>query len=106
MRSLGDAYYNAGRYALAVEQYRALARQAGLPQQARAGFAVAAAACDLKLKRLTTAEAEALPDTPDENGARRAYLLMELARSRNDRDGQQRIVTRHGEPIPAERVAG
>src|SRR5208282_767895 len=67
LRSLGDAYYNAGRYALAQEQYRALARQASLPQQARAGFAVAAAACDLKLKRLTTAEAEALADTPDEN---------------------------------------
>jgi peptidoglycan lytic transglycosylase len=93
LRSLGDAYYNAGRYALAQEQYRALARQASLPQQARAGFAVAAAACDLKLKRLTTAEVEALADTPDENGARRAYLLMELARSRNDVEEQRRIVT-------------
>ena len=93
LRSLGDAYYNAGRYALAQEQYRALARQASLPQQARVGFAVAAAACDLKLKRLTTAEAEALADTPDENGARRAYLLLELARSRNDGEEQQRIVT-------------
>jgi soluble lytic murein transglycosylase len=93
LRSLGDAYYNAGRYGLAQEQYRALARQAGLSQEARAGFAVAAVACDLKLKRLTTPEAEALPDTPDENGARRAYLLMELARNRNDIDGQQRIVT-------------
>ncbi len=92
LRSLGDAYYNAGRYALAQEQYHALARQAGLPQEARAGFAVAAVACDLKLKRLTTAEVEALPDTSDENGARRAYLLMELARNRNDVEGQQRIV--------------
>ena len=59
----------------------------------RNGFAVAAAACDLKLKRLTTAEAEALPDTHDENGARRLYLLMELARNRDDLDEQQRIVT-------------
>lgn len=92
LRSLGDAYYNAGRYALAGEQYRALTRQRGLPEEARAGFAVAAAACDLKLKKLSTAEAEALADTPDENGARRAYLLMELARSRDDSDGQQRIV--------------
>ncbi len=53
---------------------------------------MAAAACDLKLKRLTTAEAEALPDTQDENGARRLYLLMELARNRNDLDEQKRIV--------------
>jgi soluble lytic murein transglycosylase len=92
LRSLGDAYYNAGRYGLAQEQYRALARQTGISQEARAGFAVAAVACDLKLKRLTAAEVEALPDTQDENGARRAYLLMELARNRNDIDGQQRIV--------------
>lgn len=92
LRSLGDAYYNAGRYGLAGEEYRALARQAGLPENARAGFAVAAAACDLKLKRLTTAQASALADTPDENGARRDYLLMELARSRSDSDEQQRIV--------------
>ena len=92
LRSLGDAYYNAGRYALAGEQYRALTRESGLPEQARAGFAVAAAGCDLKLKKLTTAEAEALADTPDENGARRSYLLMELARNHDDTEAQQRIV--------------
>jgi len=49
LRSLGDAYYNAGHYAEAAEQYRALARGAGLDAQARNGFAVAEAACDLKL---------------------------------------------------------
>ena len=92
LRSLGDAYYNAGRYEEASEQYRALARQASLDAASRNGFAVAAAACDLKLKRLTTAEAEALPDTQDENGARRLYLLMELARNRGDLEEQQRIV--------------
>jgi soluble lytic murein transglycosylase len=92
LRSLGDAYYNAGRYAEAAEQYRALARSAGLDAQARNGFAVAWAACDLKLKRLTTAEAEALANTQDENGARRLYLLMELARDRDDTDGVKKIV--------------
>ena len=92
LRSLGDAYYNAGRYAEAAEQYRALARSAGLDAQARNGFAVAEAACDLKLKRLSTAEAEALADTKDESGARRLYLLMELARDRDDTDGVKKIV--------------
>ncbi len=58
----------------------------------RNGFAVAAAACDLKLKRLTASEAEALPDTNDENGARRLYLLTELARNRDALDEQKRIV--------------
>ncbi len=93
LRSLGDAYYNGGHYAEAAEQYHALASEAGLDAQSRNGFEVAAAACELKLKRLTRVEAEALPDTQDENGARRLYLLMELARSRTDLDEQKRIVT-------------
>jgi soluble lytic murein transglycosylase len=92
LHSLGDAYYNAGRYSEASVHYRALARQSGLDEASRNGFAVAAAACDLKLKRLTTSEAEALPDTNDENGARRLYLLAELARNREALDEQKRIV--------------
>ncbi len=92
LRSLGDAYYNAGRYNEAAEQYRALERLPGLSTDERNGFAVAAAACELKLNRLTPAEAQALPDTGDENGARRLYLLMELARNRGDEAEQRRIV--------------
>ncbi|MGA2850650.1 MAG: transglycosylase SLT domain-containing protein [Terracidiphilus sp.] len=93
LRSLGDAYYNAGRYEEAEEQYRTLARDAALDAEARDGFAVAEAACDFKLKRLSPATVQGLADTPDENGARRLYLLMELARDRNDAEDQQRIVT-------------
>jgi soluble lytic murein transglycosylase len=93
LRSLGDAYYNGGHYEEAAEQYRALERQPGLDEQARNGFAVAEAACDMKLKRLSPAQVQGLADTNDENGARRLYLLMELARDRNDTEDQQRIVT-------------
>ena len=59
----------------------------------RNSIAVAVAACDLKLKRLTPAQVQGLADTNDENGARRLYLLMELARDRDDTADQQRIVT-------------
>jgi soluble lytic murein transglycosylase len=100
LRSLGDAYYNAGRYEEAAEQYRALARSAGLDAQARNGFAVAEAACDLKLKRLSPTQAEALADTQDDNGARRLYLLMELARDRNDTDGVKQMVERMESSFP------
>jgi soluble lytic murein transglycosylase len=93
LRSLGDAYYNAGHYEDAEEQYRALTRDPQVDAAARDGFLVAAAACEFKLKRLTEHEAEALPQLHDENGARRLYLLMELARNRNDLSGQQRLVT-------------
>jgi soluble lytic murein transglycosylase len=100
LRSLGDAYYKAGRYEDAAEEYRALTLKANLDTQSRNAFAVAAAACDLKLKRLTESQASALADTPDENGARRSYLLMELARNRNDLDEQTRIVSRMETDFP------
>ena len=100
LRSLGDAFFNAGRYEDASEQYRALARRSSLDEVSRNAFAVAAAACDLKLKRLTKAEAEALPDTKDENGARWRYLLMELARSRDDLGEQKRIVAEMESTFP------
>jgi len=92
LRSLADAYYNGGRYNLAADQYHALARNTQIDANTRNGFAVAAADCDLKLKRLTEAQARALPDTNDENGARRLYLLMELARSAQNDGEQQRLV--------------
>src|SRR5207302_9135685 len=59
LRSLGDAFYNAGRYAEAGEQYHALARNTTLPGDQRDEFSVAAAACDLKLKRLSEEQATA-----------------------------------------------
>jgi soluble lytic murein transglycosylase len=93
LRSLADAYYNAGRYAEASEQYRVLVRKPGLDSQSRNSFTVSEAACQLKLKRLTVTEARALPDTPDENGARRLDLLMELARDRDDTAGQKQNVS-------------
>ncbi len=93
LRGLGDAYYNGGRYGEAAEQYRALLRTSAMSEGERNSIAVAAAACDLKLKRLTVAEAQGLADTNDENGARRLYLLMELARDRDDTAEQQRLVT-------------
>jgi soluble lytic murein transglycosylase len=92
LRTLGDAYYDAGRYSEAVDQYRTLARAPELSAQDRSGFAVAEAACELKLKRLSPAEVQGLPDTDDENGARRLELLMELARDRDDVADLQRIL--------------
>ena len=92
LRSLGDAYYKAGRYTEASEQYHALARLSGMDAGQHNEFAVAAAACDLKLKRLTREQAEALATSNDESGARRLYLLMELARNRDDLTAQTTYV--------------
>lgn len=92
MRSLADAYYRAHRYREAGSEYHALATNTAIDKDARNGFLVSAADCDRKLNKLSVDDAEALPDTPDENGAHRMYLLMELARDRSDTDTQQSIV--------------
>ena len=92
LSSLADAYYRGGRYADAADQYRALIRMTGISERDRNTFAVSAAACDWKLKRLSTAMVQGLADSDDDNGARRLYLMRELARSRDDMAEQQRIV--------------
>jgi len=91
-RSLADAYFHAGRWALAAEHFQSLAHQSGIDSVTRQGYQIDLAACNLKLKRLTTAEAEALPATPDDNGAHRLYILMELARSHDDTATQSALV--------------
>ncbi len=92
-RNHADALYRAGRYNDAAEEYRALANDPAEASAAeRNALLVAAASCDWKLKRLNKAELERLPDTQDESGARRMYLLMELARDKDDGDTQRSIV--------------
>ena len=100
LRSLGDAYFNAGRASEAAEQYNALLRSPTISDQERASIQVAVAACELKLKHLTPAQVQGLPDTSDENGARRLDLLMELARDRGDAADQQRIVSAMEQRFP------
>lgn len=88
-----DALYKAKRYDEAGQEYRALAADPSTGKELRNSLLVAAASCDWKLNRLTKHELESLPDTSDEAGARRLYLLMELARDKNDTTTQSAIVT-------------
>ncbi|MGA8160592.1 MAG: transglycosylase SLT domain-containing protein [Acidobacteriaceae bacterium] len=83
-RRHADALYGAGHYADAAVEYRSLAGEANIPADVQTELLVAAAECDWKLKRLTKRELDAIPDTNDEAGARRMYLLMELARDDGD----------------------
>ncbi len=91
-RARADSLYTAQRYGEAGDEYRALANDPQADAALRASLNVAAAACDYKMKRATIAQVEALPDTDTEAGARRLYLLMELARDRGDVDVQQSMV--------------
>jgi len=93
-RAHADALYAGGRYADAGEEYRALANDSSQSDpQAKTALLVAAAACDFKTKRLSKEEVDALPDTADENGARRMYLEVEAARNHDDSNAQQTLVT-------------
>ncbi len=96
-----DALYAAGRYSDAAEEYRSLAAD---PQDTdpalKARLEVAAAACDYKLKRANREQVEALADTPDEAGARRSYLLVEMARDRDDGDTQRSLVEQMEQRFP------
>jgi len=91
-RAHADALYGAGRYSDAAEDYRALAADPAADESMKEALRLAAVSCDWKLKRLSHEDLDRIPDTNDEAGARRMYLLMELARSKDDTDGQRQIV--------------
>jgi soluble lytic murein transglycosylase len=91
-RARADSLYAAQRFGEAGDEYRELANDPQADPALKASLNVAAAACDYKMKRVTIAQVEALPDTDTEAGARRLYLLMELARDRGDVDVQQSMV--------------
>ncbi len=96
-----DALYAAGRYSQAADDYRALAADPAENDQARKNDLLAAAAlCDYKLKRAKRDQVEALPDTDDDAGARRSYVLMEMARDRDDGETQRAIVERMESRFP------
>ncbi|MGI8770067.1 MAG: transglycosylase SLT domain-containing protein [Acidobacteriaceae bacterium] len=96
-----DALYAAGRYSEAADEYRGLASDPQNTDPAlKARLEVAAAACDYKLKRTSREKVEALSDTPDDSGARRSYLLVELARDRDDGDTQRALVGQMEQRFP------
>jgi soluble lytic murein transglycosylase len=91
-RLRADALYGARHWTDAELEYRSLAASPSLTDGAHNAMLVAVAACEWKLHTLKKHDVEELPDTNDEAGARRLYLLMELARDDNDSAIQQSLV--------------
>jgi soluble lytic murein transglycosylase len=100
-RRHADALYNAGHFNDAEDEYRSLAAQSNVDEASRNALLVAAAECDWKLHRLSPTQLNSIPDTTDETGAGRMYLLMELARDRGDATTQQSIVTQMETRFPS-----
>ena len=96
-----NALYANGRYNEAYDDYHALAADPGVHDaEQHASLLVAAAACDYKLKRAYRQQVASLADTNGEAGARRLYLLMELARDRGDVNEQQADVAQIEQRFP------
>ena len=94
-RTHADALFAAGRYSDAADDFRSLAADPSESDpNVKNALLVAAASCDYKLKRLSKDQLDHLLDTPDEAGAHRMYLYMELARDKDDADTQKSIVPR------------
>ncbi len=91
-RQHADALLNGGRYNEAALEFRALASEPSSTPSDRDSLLLAAATCDMKLKRLSAGSLAGIPDSNDENGAHRLYLLMEVARSNQDLGTQQDLV--------------
>jgi len=91
-RRHADALYNAGHFSDAEDEYRSLTAQPGVDSATRTALLVAAAECAWKQHRLSESQLNLIPDTSDEAGARRLYLLMELARDRDDTAAVQSII--------------
>jgi soluble lytic murein transglycosylase len=100
-RRHADSLFAAGRYGDAVNDYDALARMVSAGSPDWADFQIRAAACRLKLKKLSRRDAEKLPDVDGEPGALRLYVLAELARNDNDASRQQAILRQMVQRFPA-----
>ena len=79
-----EALYAAHKYSEALAEFTALENHPGISEQMRNDVRLDAAACAYKLKKLTRAELVAIPDSQDDHGAERLYLLEEEARVRRD----------------------
>ena len=84
LRINADALFDAGHYRQAKEEYLLLGQNTDLDEAARNAYFVAAAACDLKLNRLTQDEIDQIKSLNDEAGARLLYLNVEVARNKSD----------------------
>ena len=80
-----DQLFLAHRYSEAEAEYGAISRNdASLTEADRSALTIYQAVCQLKTKRLSQREADELPQTSDDSGAARLYILAELSRADNN----------------------
>jgi soluble lytic murein transglycosylase len=99
-----DELFNAKRYAEAGEEYHAIERNSGgLTQADHDALSIYAAACDMKLKRLSRKDVERLPNTSDDSAALKQYLLAELSRNEGDQANHDALIAQMVQQYPHSR---
>jgi soluble lytic murein transglycosylase len=100
----GDQLFNAKRYAEAAEEYHTIGRDgAGLSVADHDALLIYAAACDMRLKRISRREVEKLPETTDDSAALKLYMLAELSRTENDQAAHDALIARMVKEFPTSR---
>jgi soluble lytic murein transglycosylase len=100
-RHHADALFIGGHYNDAALEFRVLAADSTLTDAERDGLLLSAATCDFKLRRLSAGSLSGIPDSNDDNGAHRLYLLMEVARNGADQATQQSLVNQLRSRFPS-----
>ena len=99
-----DQLFNAKHYGDAADEYHSIQQgDATLSQADRDALTIYAAVCDYKLKRIGRREVERLPNTSDDSGALKMYLLAELSRSEGDRGKHDELIGQMVQQYPASR---
>lgn len=103
-KSHADQLFNAKRYAEAAEEYHGIERDGGgLSAADHDALLIYAAACDMKLKKLSRRDVERLPDTSDDSAALKQYMLAEVSRSEDDRATHDAIIAQMVTRYPSSR---
>lgn len=88
-----DQLFNSKRYSEAGAEYHTIAHSdPSLSQADRDALAIYSAVCDMKLKHISKRDIERLPDTSDDTGALKLYMLAEVSRNEGDRSGHDAII--------------
>jgi soluble lytic murein transglycosylase len=99
-----DQLFNAKRYEEAGEEYHAIEHNAsGLSPADHDALLIYAAACEMKLKRLSRRDVEKLPDTSDDSAALKQYLLAELSRNEDDQASHDALIAQMVQRFPHSR---
>jgi soluble lytic murein transglycosylase len=98
-----DQLFNAKRYAEAGEEYHSIEHDAGLSAADHDALLIYAAACDMKLKRVSRRDVERLPDTSDDSAALKMYLLAELSRNEHDEATHDQLIAQMVQRFPTSR---